>query len=352
LIPQNTSSLFKNLPPFKHEKKMFKSSNLNLKKNAIVSKENKKNIPYALLELYDFIGRQNDFDIAKMNEIIFRDDFQLLLDSNHQEQRLSEDDFQDFHDHCFETPLLAICHIASQHNNKITDRELKKLIRRLVSLHADVHAVDEEGNSAILLLSSSLPDRSHLIESIQLLINEGADINAVNYEGKNVLHRSFELMNFSLASLLYFDLGARVVWDKNNSTFLLECEEHSPEELSKKINELTNHLFLHHLLATNISEDEDHLYRALIEDPSGKLALKLCKTKTLPITAQALDYAFKHFVNDDVASAIINCLEERIRTIYSSREFLIKRGLHKTHHSDKETSFKFRLNSWNGPFPG
>ncbi|RMX03718.1 ankyrin repeat domain-containing protein [Legionella jordanis] len=273
-------------------------------------------IPAGIIELYQLIAFSHDFDMNSVKRIISSSNFSLFLNSQNQEQPFAEKEFSAYHEHCFETPLLAICHIASQHHHRISDGDLAEIIAHLLALHANPNVSDAEGNTPILLLASSDPERQHLTASIELLMKAGAEINATNFENKSALHLAFARMNFSLATRLYYDLGAKVMFDQNNNCFLHECEEHGIDELLEHIDELVRHLKLHHLIS-NFPEEKDEIYAFLLRDSSGQEVISVCQQQLMPITPRALCYCLDKIANEAVASALFNNLQKRLYGIYS-----------------------------------
>ena len=165
-------------------------------------------LPAPIADFYAAIDDKNEFNYSQVISILDRDDFKLSID-HQREEHYTEEQYSKFHKHCFKTPLLAICHIASQHNTKMTDEQLLSILQRLIKHGSDIHARDDGGDTPIFLLSHSYAYRAHLKKSIEYLVANGANINGKNKEGLTVLDRASSVSNYDLAAILLC-LGARV----------------------------------------------------------------------------------------------------------------------------------------------
>lgn len=198
-----------------------------------------------ILPFYDLLTDE-DFSIDNLISMAKHKDFKLLIQHG-EEQVLSEDTFYDYHPHSFETPLLAVCHMAAEHIDTISDEDLVQLIQVLIEKGANVDACDNSGNTPLLLLAACSPEKN-FAKAIQHLVDAGADINATNTTNQSALHRTMEKANFKLADAFY-ELGVKVTFDKKNHSHLIEILVCDPQEILLKFPDFLKHLQTHHLLA-------------------------------------------------------------------------------------------------------
>src|SRR3990167_7837920 len=121
-----------------------------------------------------------EYNHEQVMSILKHPSFQL-----NQDIPFTQEAYSPYHDHSFETPLLAICHYASQHAYDISDEELLDIIEQFVDLKANVNAKDQWQDTPLLLLSMTDNDKWPYTTSIQSLIKHGANIQEKNQNGSS-----------------------------------------------------------------------------------------------------------------------------------------------------------------------
>ena len=179
-----------------------------------------------------------------------------------------------------------------------------------------MHKICLEGNTALLLLASSLPERRLLVNTIELLLLNNADLSDCNAESKTVLHLSFELMNFALTTIFY-KLGAKVNAQSSQDTYLLECEENDPSEIAKFINDLIQHLKLQHLLA-DLPLEKDALFKVLEKNLDYNKVADYIDSNNPSITERSLKCIVEQIQDDDVVASLFRSLDAKLKTLLLS----------------------------------
>lgn len=238
--------------------------------------------------------------------------FKLFKNEQGKEKLIPESMFQEYHPHSFETPLLAICHIAAEHTFDISDLDLVLILKLLITLGANIHAHDDSGNTAILLLAASGREREPLVESIAYLLDMGAELNAKNVSQETVLTRSLLQLNFALAEELY-NMGAEVSVNSRNETYLAELYALNEEDLLEHADELIRHLKMHHLLSD--FKDTEKVYPAPVMDNVAHLVQAL--NNDCALTESSLKMILKKCVdNSELLYPLALNLDRKLKLIY------------------------------------
>lgn len=291
----------------------------------------KNNIPKAIGDFYQAINADH-YNHEEVTKILDR--LQLALVKG-QEKSFSENQFQRYHEHCFQTPLLAICHIASQHSTAITDEQLSEIITRLIKLGADITKKDELGSTPLLLLASSVKERPHLIKSIKLLLQHGAVISEQNDSGKTVLHQAYNAENFELAHHL-LDLNATVLADEDDQSFLMELTEADINTVKQQLHLIKSLLTKLHLLS-QVPEKDDSLYTFLKSetDINKGTALETLLEQDPPLSEHTLKFAFENLAEDDEFDILLHHMDKKLISMYSK---LNKEEVNPTIHTPRSDS--------------
>ncbi|HLB42435.1 MAG TPA: hypothetical protein VJN02_06230 [Gammaproteobacteria bacterium] len=205
-----------------------------------------------------------EYNHEQVMSILKHPSFQL-----NQDIPFTQEAYSPYHDHSFETPLLAICHYASQHAYDISDEELLDIIEQFVDLKANVNAKDQWQDTPLLLLSMTDNDKGPYTTSIQSLIKHGANIQETNKNGEGVLHHAYDSGHFEHA-FLFTELGAPVILDKQGNSFLKSCLSgsnplHALENPNSRKQFISTLKDTYHLLESNetVSKESDSLYEIL-----------------------------------------------------------------------------------------
>lgn len=106
----------------------------------------------------------------------------------------------------------------------------EKMFNLLISHKPNLDIKDEEGNTALLNLCKS--SRKNSLQSIQLLIDEGADVTVVNKDGNSTLMLVEKTSKYALAKIrILLDAGARVDHVNSSGKTVFSDPDHCSIEL-------------------------------------------------------------------------------------------------------------------------
>ena len=116
--------------------------------------------------------------------------------------------------YCFPPKNRTLLQLASYYGDK--DK-----VYHLISYGADVNAVDEDGNNA-MLLAINLPEKYHNFKILRMLYANGTSIDHQNNKGWTALHRACILGDLKLISVvLSFKPDVYKLTDKNKVSYQL-----------------------------------------------------------------------------------------------------------------------------------
>ncbi|XP_049835771.1 serine/threonine-protein phosphatase 6 regulatory ankyrin repeat subunit B-like [Schistocerca gregaria] len=132
----------------------------------------------------------------------------------------------DIMDHQGRTPL----HYAALTGNH-------RVMKLLISLGANVNAVDVYGKTPIVMLAIHSRKDCRLVK--ELLINAGADLTVRDKNGKTALHTSFEIDNFEITKFLMEKHQQEIGCD-NNGNNILHCAVRARRDTLDKVKYILN----------------------------------------------------------------------------------------------------------------